>query len=263
MSGDIDYMAMLIQAATIATAIADEVAGTPSATGVAGLQIVNEAAEIYKLYRSKPGLKPNYQFVTHGHDGDSPITLRYFKARRLKNMGAAAASIAGTVSSSHTAGVSVPGIATGVNASVTSALHAGKIMTIAKHYKQSRTIADWCATIEKAKLQKLGLRAGGAIASSVPIPMASMVGSVVIAAATAKVQLTQGSLLLAAAGDIHWRAFQERAIGGKSASGPGILIVRELFAKRGATAMLGSYDVDAIISEPAGWNAINDKLTLI
>ena len=45
--------------------------------------------------------------------------------------------------------------------------------------------------------------------------------------------------------------------------GPASRIVWELFTKRGITRILGAYDIAAIVNEPAGWMAINDKLLLI
>lgn len=40
-------------------------------------------------------------------------------------------------------------------------------------------------------------------------------------------------------------------------------IMRELFTRRLGPRLLGAYDVDAIIDEPAGWLALGDKLMLI
>lgn len=46
-------------------------------------------------------------------------------------------------------------------------------------------------------------------------------------------------------------------------AGPASSIIWEIFTKRGATRLLGKYDVAALIREPAGWMAIADKLLLI
>jgi hypothetical protein len=46
-------------------------------------------------------------------------------------------------------------------------------------------------------------------------------------------------------------------------AGPASAIFWEVFTKRGATMALGSYDVAALVREPAGWLALADKLTLI
>jgi len=74
----------------------------------------------------------------------------------------------------------------------------------------------------------------------------------------------------AVANEIHWRASQEQFLSGTvlgkgtgGAVGPASRIVWELFVKRGMTRILGKYDVDALVSEPAGWHAISDKLLLI
>jgi hypothetical protein len=46
-------------------------------------------------------------------------------------------------------------------------------------------------------------------------------------------------------------------------AGPASSVIWEIFTKRGATRLLGKYDVAALIREPAGWMALADKLLLI
>lgn len=46
-------------------------------------------------------------------------------------------------------------------------------------------------------------------------------------------------------------------------AGPASSVIWEIFTKRGATRLLGKYDVSALIEEPAGWMALADKLLLI
>ncbi|WP_284945003.1 hypothetical protein [Acidisoma cladoniae] len=46
-------------------------------------------------------------------------------------------------------------------------------------------------------------------------------------------------------------------------AGPASAVIWEIFTKRGATRLLGKYDVAALIREPAGWMALADKLLLI
>jgi hypothetical protein len=46
-------------------------------------------------------------------------------------------------------------------------------------------------------------------------------------------------------------------------AGPASSVIWEIFTKRGATRLLGKYDVAALIHEPAGWMALADKLLLI
>ncbi|MGI4960046.1 MAG: hypothetical protein ACRYGI_20945 [Janthinobacterium lividum] len=46
-------------------------------------------------------------------------------------------------------------------------------------------------------------------------------------------------------------------------AGPASAIVWEIFTKRGATRVFGTYDVAAVVKEPAGWMALGDKLMLI
>ena len=51
-------------------------------------------------------------------------------------------------------------------------------------------------------------------------------------------------------------------LSGKGA-GPASAIFREIFTKRGGTLLFGSFDISALIKEPAGWLALGDKLMLV
>ncbi len=44
-------------------------------------------------------------------------------------------------------------------------------------------------------------------------------------------------------------------------AGPATRLVSELFTRRSALAMLGSYDIGALIMEPGGWVALTDKIS--
>jgi hypothetical protein len=45
--------------------------------------------------------------------------------------------------------------------------------------------------------------------------------------------------------------------------GPAGAIMYEIFTKRGFTRVFGKYDTAAIMREPSGWLALNDKLMLM
>ena len=63
---------------------------------------------------------------------------------------------------------------------------------------------------------------------------------------------------------VHWRAFQETTFGSRyGRPGPAMDLMNELFTRRVHRVFGGSYDVKALIREPAGWVALNDKLMLI
>ena len=82
--------------------------------------------------------------------------------------------------------------------------------------------------------------------------------------------------------ELHWRAYQETQVGGALAkmlakrsgkaftstgpAGPANAILHELFAQRSGSWLMStffSYDVDKMVSEGAGWEAVLDKLKLI
>ncbi|MCB8881049.1 hypothetical protein ACELLULO517_12455 [Acidisoma cellulosilytica] len=65
--------------------------------------------------------------------------------------------------------------------------------------------------------------------------------------------------------DSVWPARQNTTFAQRTGpdAGPASSIIWEIFTKRGATRLLGRYDVASIIAEPAGWMALADKLLLI
>ena len=48
-----------------------------------------------------------------------------------------------------------------------------------------------------------------------------------------------------------------------SRKAPASAIMYEIFTKRGITRLFGKYDTAAIMREPSGWLALNDKLMLM
>lgn len=228
---------------------------------VGGLRLIYDAV---KSKKEEPSAVPNPWFVWNGHD-DNPTwyTRQYMKNREYKSVGSSAIALAGSAASGVTF-VDVSGILQNSNSLGSTGAHLIKFQSIAKAYKESRTIAQWLGTIMKMKLMKAGVKTAGLIGSAVPVPAVGMVTGVLAAAATLGAKLTMTKVCLATAADLHWRAYQEltltRSFGG---TGPGLRIVRELFTRRGATRVFGKYDVEQIIREPNGWLAINDKLMLI
>ena len=206
--------------------------------------------------KGKQGPIPNPWFVFNGQeDRDNKITEKYKKGRKLKSVSGTVASAVGHVASSHTAGINVVGTVMHASATGTTAAHMYKIVAIAKSYRQSKTIADWCQLILTLKTAKLAIRGGQLVGGLIPggvLPSA-------IAAAVAKtgVKLTFTNAAFMAAAGIHWRAFQEQAIsGGRGGKiGPASRIFYEIFTKRSMTRLLGNYDIMGLIKEPGGWEA--------
>ncbi len=222
------------------------------------------AQGIYGLLKKEEEPAPNPWFVFNGQeDRENTVTLRYKKSRGRKSKAGKGASLAGDLASVHTAGINVASTVMHGNATATTGLHMIKISAIAKSYPQSKTIGDWCDLVMRVKAAKAGIRGGQLIGGL--IPGGSIPTQVAATVAKAGVKLTFTNTIYYTAAAIHWRAFQEQAIshgrGGKI--GPGSRIFWEIFTKRGMTALLGQYDIAGLIREPAGWEALADKLLLI
>ena len=228
-----------------------------------GLNVIYGA---YKLIKSKKDLaelpNPNFVFNKQCDEDDpaSPVTLKYMRSRIVKGMASSAIQLGGSISSKAMVDVDVVGGLQHINATGSTLAHIMKLKAIAKSYKQSETISRWLDVVTTMKAMKATIRGSQIVGALVPgagLPIG-------IAAAVAKIgiKLTVTKICYWTAADLHWRAFAERRIN-KSAVGPGGRIVAELFTRRGATRILGKYDVDAIINEPCGWMAVADKICLI
>lgn len=244
--------------------IVDDVAGTSFGPA----NTVGQA--IYQKLRGKPDRNeiPNPWFVFNGHeDRESPKTKKYLQSRSFKSMGSTAISVAGGLASAETGGVNVGGVAVHANAVGSTAAHMVKILAIAKPYKQTKTITEWCSVVMAAKAAKASIR--GVQLAGAAIPFASLPTSIATAVAKAGVKLTMTNLCYMTAANIHWRAYQEQAISGGlgigtgGGVGPASKIYWEIFQRRGATRIFGQYDTAALVSEPCGWRALGDKLLLI
>lgn len=231
--------------------------------------VANSAAQaLYGKLKKKDPIIPNPWFVMNGHeDRSNRYTAKYLKHRDYKGYAGAAISLAGTLASGATAGIDVGSSVMHANATGSTAAHMIKIVAIAKSYRQTKTIQDWCEVVMAAKKAKAAIRGGQLVGGL--IPGLSLPASVVAIVAKAAVKLTLTNICFTTAASIHWRAFREQAIsgglelgtGGKT--GPASKIYWEIFARRGATRVFGRYDTARLISEPGGWQALADKLLLI
>ena len=149
-------------------------------------------------------------------------------------------------------------------------MHLVALAGMARKTRRGGTIADWLEIAIKMKSIKLATRGAGLAGASIPIPAAGITTGLIAAATATGAKLTLSKACVATALEIHWRARQEQFMSGTAlragtggSVGPASRIVWELFTKRGITRLLGKYDIDAIVQEPAGWMAISDKLLLI
>ena len=228
---------------------------------------------IVSLYRGSgaESLIDNPYFVGNGQGEDDPSarTRQYIASRQRKDIGGGVASIAGGVASIWTA-VDVAGIAMHGNASSTTLAHIRVLADQASKARKGGTVAQWLELVIKMKALKLGARGAGLASATVPIPAVGITGGLIAAAIGSGSKLTLTKACLATALELHWRAKQEQFMSGSVLGsstggkvGPASRIVWELFTKRGLTRILGRYDIAAFVNEPAGWQAIADKLLLM
>ena len=211
---------------------------------------------------------PNPFFLGNGHSGRSPATQKYFRYRSRLNLFSSGTN-AVSVLSGVALQVDAVGIATHTSAVGSTSAHLAKLHAIAQSHKKSDTIQKWIKAVEKAKFAKLAIRSTELAGAAIPIGAVGLSTSIAATLAKAGVKLTMATLIGRVAQEIHWRAFQEVAIskiaGGTASKpqGPASAVMHEIFTKRGLTRVFGTHDVGAIISEPAGYMALNDKLMLI
>lgn len=247
------------------SAAMDGVFGTSFGLGGGGAKLLYDAIAQGK----EPDATANPWFVWNGQD-DRPTgyTRQYLKNRSYKGLAGGALALAGAAASGATT-VDVAAIAQHANATGSTAAHIFKLKSIAKSYKQTKTVSAWLDTVLLMKYLKAGIRGTALAGSSIPVPAAGAVAGVLAAAAKVGAKLTMTKVCLATSADLHWRAFQELTLTGHLApkygdgTGPAMRIIHELFYRRGATRVFGQYDVQRLIREPIGWLAINDKLMLL
>ena len=218
---------------------------------------------------------PYFTLNGHGEDNPSLCTSKYFTHRALKTAGGAVLAIAGKVTTAPTlVPVDVAGIAMNGNSLLTTGAHISALANIAIKYKSSRTIAKWLDLVVELKMTKATVKEVGLIGATIPIPMVSIATGLYGAALAMGAKIGYHHACIATSLELHWRSFQEQFFGRADKfstvnrgpaekCGPASRICWELLTKRGATRIFGQYDVNAILSEPAGWKVINDKLMLI
>lgn len=246
-------------------AMVDTAAGTQLGSGVkAGKTILNKARG-----KTEPGLVPNPWFVVNGHEGGSTsYTQKLLKSQAKKNRGAMVVNAAAPVVGFFTQ-VDVIGAVKHGNAIACSVAHIQKLSAFAGGYRKSKTLQGWFNLLIKMKMLKVGARGTQFAGAVVPIGAVGLATDLGRTAFDMGIKLTMTKVCLAAAADIHWRAFQEQAIskglklGGGGKVGPASKMVYEVFKQRGITSVFSQKNVDKIIQDPAGWLVLYDKIMLI
>ncbi|MES2771390.1 MAG: hypothetical protein V4623_05335 [Pseudomonadota bacterium] len=248
----------LIDSAGLAKSLSSMLQGSHALQGLQSL----------RAHKNSKILIPNPWFVWNGHEEHaSPETKHYLTQRTRSEMKSHGLGAVGKLASLGTV-VDVASVVQNTNASASSLMHLNKFKALAKSHQQSQTIAGWLDVLLLMKQIKTGLRTGQlglAIISAIPFGGAAAFGIASSLGANLLqrgIRLKYAHVCLMTAISLHWRAFQEQAIS-QHASGPATRILNELFVRRGMTRFAGQHNVQAFIREPAGWLAVNDKLTLV
>jgi hypothetical protein len=221
-------------------------------------------------------LVPNPFFVLNGicetDDDSSPCTASYLRGRLGKSLASSAQSL--TTGSLKMFTVVDPATMAVAGVSIGSTIaHAVALSAIAKKWRNSKTITGWVDCLLALKMAKLGHKTIAIVAASIPylppgtstalealakLPTIAGVGESI------GVAVAGGAVIRRIAIELHWRAYREQVLARSGgAVGPASAILVELFTKRTQSRLLGKHDIDALIKEPAGWMAINDKIALL
>jgi hypothetical protein len=220
---------------------------------------------------SSSNIFSNPLFLANGHFAPSPKTVAYLANRKTKKFASKVIKRGGALLSAETGGVNTLAVGKGLNAGASTAMHLGQLKRFVNDAtKESKTLSAWLDLAIDIKLRKGGRAAGSTISNLVPlitsIPgVSDAIDTITDMYCSAPEEAVIGRFAM----EIHWRAYRELVIAsalsgasGKQGVGPASNIFYEIFKRRGATRIFGSYDQSELIKEPAAWFALYDKLSL-
>jgi hypothetical protein len=221
-------------------------------------------------------LVPNPFFVLNGiceaGDESSVKTAGYPQARLAKSLASEAQGLATGGLKAFT--VVDPATMVSAGASIGGTIaHTVALAAIAKRWRNSATVSAWIDCLSALKMAKLGHKTLEMISASIPyLPPGAPTALQALAelptvaglAESTGVAVAGGAIVRRVAIELHWCPYREQVLARSGgAVGPASAILVELFTRRTETRLLGKYDTDAIINEPAGWMAISDKIALL
>lgn len=253
-----------LEGAGIIAGIIDELSGVPVASTFKEVAMMgNDALSKMCKYPPNPRMVDNGHCENEDQKKSSGQTCRYFRWRTAKKIGggglSAVGNVLGTVTQVNVGGVARHGVSEAKTLAHLYALHQ-----MAKKVRQSQYLCSLIKVVVTMKVTKASVQGGKLASSCIPNPIAqAMVGAAVhLGGALKKHQMS--SVVMHAAHEIHWRAFQESTIAGAlgGGSGPATRLIAELF-KFSAPRSGGMTRAERYIPEPAGWMVIQDKLNLV
>lgn len=214
-------------------------------------------------YPTKVALVNNPLFALNGHDDNpSNATEKY-----LINYLSQAKS---TFLFNNTAPSKIK-VAYHLNALGSTEAHLHVLKAMAKSTRETGTVAEWLGAVIQMKRHKRKVRGAGFAGAAVGcvVPHGSLLSLPVVTylkSGKATLEFT----CVAAALELHWRAFQEQTISRNFRAfkrgmtggtvGPASRILWELFKGRGAQKVLSKGEIAEFVAEPAGWIPIKERL---
>lgn len=260
----------------LAAKIAEEQTGIPVGSLIdAGYDLQDILSN---LNNAKDGILPNPVMLQNGLGDDgvpSPYTLKYLHKRKLKKYGSIAVTLAGKgfsiaqdAAGFGVGGIDIMGLVKHGTAEASTLAHLYRLRELGKRHRSSITISAYIDAVIKVKSAKAGVRGGHIAAAAIPNTIASSVVGAAASAAGAIAASSLDGLITKTACEIHWRAYRELKVGaiGGAGFGPASKIVQEIFnhiRNHGDSAYIPREKVRGLISEPGGWVAVKDKLSMM
>ena len=211
-------------------------------------------------------------------------TQKYFRLRRIKKFARPATTLAFTPATVHTAGISVPDLALNTSSAVNTGVHLTKLNSINHEFNTSGIAGgydektalllnknmNYLMKIKKNKAVTSGINlAFSAIPAGQIAGTAAQIVSGLTAAKSAFSKIISKSIhgevedrdLIQVAIALHYLAYKEQTTG-SGMQKPATMVFNEVFTQRGFSRVIHKYNSDALISEPCGWLALADKLSL-
>ena len=221
----------------------------------------------------RDALIPNPHLLLHGlGDGPSPTVEHYQRVRRAKKIGGALYSFAGTgiqagldVVGFGMGGIDAFGLAKHGASEASTLAHLTRLGVLAKTVKQSRYLQGLVVDMIKVKTAKATVRGGKIAAAAIPNTIASNAVSIAVSLGAAGASVLLKELVNRVACEVHWRAYQELAIGRVHGGGygPACRMAQELMNHTVSTGFVPTEKVKAFLREPAGYMVIKDKLAML
>jgi hypothetical protein len=190
-------------------------------------------------------------------------TIRYVRNRAYKQALSADISAAGNlIAWLATHGLNPLAAPVHLHAATTSAVHWHKIKQIGERHRNTayHHFSEWCDGILRLKRHKQFTRDGQFLARVIPyVPFVGTAINMVATASSLSFRIAHAEAAGMLSIDLHAHAFQELANGQR---GPATEIFEELLTRRGAYRLAGGYDIEGLIAEPAGWQALSNKLIM-